>query len=537
MKTHKIILILIIILNLNIISGFNFEGRAGTIETTTGNLTRFTELIDTPSSYTGEGGSCAKVNVGENALEFSACGSITESDPVWTGNYSIFTGLIDNSSYLSTFNQTYNDYSLNVSTNWTLRTYNLWNTDWLSTYNKTYDNYALNVSTNWTERTQGIYGGWWYNQTQAIFAEPLLNETIDARSVGNLSFNETYADTLYSNVQWDYNQTTPATAYADANMTFDVLYNLLSNSTNWVLNFTELYSLDWSNITILESQISDLSHVGNVSWNESFADTLYSNVQWDHNQTTPATAYADANMTVAVLQGILNTTEIYSGNCSVAGTCNIAYLDYDNTGNLNLTGDVNITGDLNVAGTSYLGDLIISAENITVDNLIPLSGGEVNITGNLTLWDKITFGLGEIIDNLVDGWITITGGLEVTGAINSSDWSNATITESQVSDLQTYAVNNSAGWLLNFTDIHSNDWTNISGLTDAQVSDTLTCSILNAGTDADLNDNDILDVDDIGSTTDEIDDIYIGTNQKIYLGDGQEASIFFNGSGILFEVQ
>ncbi len=36
-------------------------------------------------------------------------------------------------------------------------------------------------------------------------------------------------------------------------------------------------------------------------------------------------------------------------------------------------------------------------------------------TGNLTLGQKITFTLGEIIDNIVDGWIRITGNLNVTG--------------------------------------------------------------------------------------------------------------------------
>ena len=38
--------------------------------------------------------------------------------------------------------------------------------------------------------------------------------------------------------------------------------------------------------------------------------------------------------------------------------------------------------------------------------------------GNLTLMDKITFRFGQIIDNIIDGWITITGGLKVTGESN-----------------------------------------------------------------------------------------------------------------------
>ena len=37
----------------------------------------------------------------------------------------------------------------------------------------------------------------------------------------------------------------------------------------------------------------------------------------------------------------------------------------------------------------------------------------------------------------------------------------------------------------------------------------------------------------IGSTTDEIDNIYIQTNKRIYLGNGQEASIYYNGTNLI----
>ena len=42
----------------------------------------------------------------------------------------------------------------------------------------------------------------------------------------------------------------------------------------------------------------------------------------------------------------------------------------------------------------------------------------LNVTGNITLGEKITFTLGEIIDNMVDGWIRITGNLQVDGDVN-----------------------------------------------------------------------------------------------------------------------
>lgn len=44
---------------------------------------------------------------------------------------------------------------------------------------------------------------------------------------------------------------------------------------------------------------------------------------------------------------------------------------------------------------------------------------DISDTTNLTLGEKITFTLGEIIDNIVDGWVAIPGGLNVTGSIES----------------------------------------------------------------------------------------------------------------------
>jgi hypothetical protein len=63
----------------------------------------------------------------------------------------------------------------------------------------------------------------------------------------------------------------------------------------------------------------------------------------------------------------------------------------------------------------------VSATTITTDN-------EINTTGNLTLGHKITFTLGQIIDNLMSGWIRVTGNLNVTGNISSPIGRTATFT-------------------------------------------------------------------------------------------------------------
>ena len=48
-------------------------------------------------------------------------------------------------------------------------------------------------------------------------------------------------------------------------------------------------------------------------------------------------------------------------------------------------------------------------------------GGDLDVVGNVTIGDKITFAFGEIIDNLIDGWLTITGSLNVTGNVTAEN--------------------------------------------------------------------------------------------------------------------
>ncbi len=89
-----------------------------------------------------------------------------------------------------------------------------------------------------------------------------------------------------------------------------------------------------------------------------------------------------------------------------------------------------IDGDSGTWGTilnAYLNvSLNASGElwNDTVTNLQILNNtiedADISDITNLTLGQKITFTFGQIIDNIVDGWITITGGLNVIGHTNLS---------------------------------------------------------------------------------------------------------------------
>lgn len=47
---------------------------------------------------------------------------------------------------------------------------------------------------------------------------------------------------------------------------------------------------------------------------------------------------------------------------------------------------------------------------------------------DLTIGEKLLFALGETIDNIRDGWIKVTGGLEVNGPMNITDPDNGIAT-------------------------------------------------------------------------------------------------------------
>ncbi len=61
---------------------------------------------------------------------------------------------------------------------------------------------------------------------------------------------------------------------------------------------------------------------------------------------------------------------------------------------------------------SFIFVNLVSAVTIISDTSV--NSTSFNVGGNLTLGQKITFALGEVIDNIVDGWVRVTGGLNVT---------------------------------------------------------------------------------------------------------------------------
>ncbi|GAG08343.1 unnamed protein product, partial [marine sediment metagenome] len=192
------------------------------------------------------------------------------------------------------------------------------NASWLSTFNETYD---ANLDTNESEAIGQMNASWLsiYNATYDEFAH---NETIPSMvytdTFVNGTFNQTLTDGLYANIQWDYNQSEPYDTF-NYNMTLShFFYNMSSPYDDFNYNET-IPSMAYTDIFV------------NGTFNQSFTDTLYANIQWDYNQTT-----IDTNESTAV--GQMNASWLDRSNATYQ-----AKADYNATINLNMS-YFNITG-------------------------------------------------------------------------------------------------------------------------------------------------------------------------------------------------
>lgn len=288
----------------------------------TSSISTFLALIDTPSSYAGEGGNCLKANVGETAVEFGSCTagaggditsvqgdsyitngsnegdvklvfnttknnktiderialnpagfitSFTEADPFWSGNLTA-----NNGTWNSKFNQTYED-------------------AWQFTRNGTF--YLDTNPKNYTNKT--LLSQF---QNDLTFTEPLWSANLTANNnTWNLITNESY-----------------------------VTYINLSNSNVNKSNYWD--GLGSPNTTTFEEQVGGILGI-KFSWLESFwnamfgakttdnlaqgSTNLYDNKTW--NETRANNLYIK-NASVANLTTV-NTTNFYLNQ--INGACDV----------------------------------------------------------------------------------------------------------------------------------------------------------------------------------------------------------------------
>lgn len=251
-------------------------------------------------------------------------------------------------------------------------------------------------------------------------------------------------------------------------------------------------------------------------------DTLTIQGKLENNAGSPLTGIYDFDFKIYdnltggsnLFKQSLNITTDSSGLYS-AVLSNLS-LSFDSSYYLELTiDDEKQSPRLNITSSAY------SYRSNISDNLDPIKNYSV---ANLTISDKILFGFGEFIDNLVNGYLRINGGLNVTGETNLIDdvHVNKNIT---IGDFI----------ILNGTSI--NDWSNISNYIiedntswNKTYADTLYADISVVGTvtsiDTDNNyltggiitDNGTISFNDskLNSTIESISDIY-NSSMKYYV--------------------
>jgi|TARA_B100002003_G_scaffold238133_1_gene256026 hypothetical protein len=117
----------------------------------------------------------------------------------------------------------------------------------------------------------------------------------------------------------------------------------------------------------------------------------------------------ELNLTPGVRYNLVVAVDLNSANFSSAD---------------DIYGDKSPTADEIIVNAGHPGDAsqLRMADNVTsvqteFTKYAKLDGanftGQVNMTANLSLADRLTFGFGEFIDNLVNNWVKVTGSLNL----------------------------------------------------------------------------------------------------------------------------
>jgi len=351
-------------------------------------IRNFVDLLDTPSSYLGQSGNCVLVNAGENGLEFGSCGA---------GGGGAGDKWIDTGSFIEP-NSTFADnirVKIIEATDWTnftgtesqitdlTHTGNPFNQSLNTTDDVVFN--SLNVTTHINSNTSrfGDSLNYWDFGVRTISGQPLpflqaqgANGGLKAGVIeGGLFLGSEFTDEAQLNFfstnlvtrNWAFRYTNTtgefklsASGFGAINPVFEILEDV---SIEGILNVT-----DWSNVSIIESQITDLTHTGNSSWNQSLADSLYAILGYgdDWNKTYADTLYST---------GAHSTAGNLSWNQSLADTIY-----------LNLSGG-NADQNIDIGAYNLTGDYIFGKTTTPINNDDLVNKNYVDDSASSTAFD------------------------------------------------------------------------------------------------------------------------------------------------------
>lgn len=178
------------------------------------------------------------------------------------------------------------------------------------------------------------------------------------------------------------------------------------NNIKKIIRSQRIYVLLVGSVLLLQTVIAT-----NVSFSDQGTDTIL---------TATGELLESGNLTIEVWDAVTGGNLMYNEtfeNAIINGSWNVM-LGENPLHPLSLEfgeiyyRDYTINGE-DINFTSYNGTEV--DRQFFYSPLGSISEEDISNTTNLTLGERITFTLGEIIDNIFDGWIRITGGLNVTG--------------------------------------------------------------------------------------------------------------------------
>ena len=344
------------------------------------------------------------------------------------GNTTI-NGLINNGSYLSKYNSTYDQWNYNqtipalVYAN-TILAGNIsqYNASWSSTFNSSY---LTSVPTQPT-----------YNSTYASYN--FTNGTgILLSGVNQFNVSTTYLNTLYAGIQWGYNQTYSGSTFNQtyANFaynqtysgnTYNSTYASYTNGTGILFdgvrfNISSLY-LNSNYIQLSNATINaGIPYWYNMTYSGATYNSSYdASIKWQYNQTTQA--LTNGSSTYVPYVGASANLNLYNKsflNASYIGIGNINplyALDVNATNTIYLarfSGDINNYNELNVYNKNNGSS---SSADLTITNNY---GDDSNYYGNFGINGYNFSNANWTINGANDGYLYIQNGSLSIGASSS----------------------------------------------------------------------------------------------------------------------
>ncbi len=304
----------------------------------------------------------------------------------------------------------------------------------------------------------------------------------------NESWNQSLANSLYIaqanesnlNVNSSLSLNSSEGPINEMNYTwFDLVTNILTIDLTQLTSFIDTWLGTKTTDNLAEGSTNKYD---NQSWNVTLADTLYVEVTGD-------------TMTGGLTLPSMNATD------------NITAVIYYGNGS-QLTG---ITHD-NESWNQSLADTLYRAESW--DNFTGIPHATPN-NGDVTHFSWAD----EIYDWVIGlGYSTTVGTVTSVSAGNGLDFTTVTSSGAVTMGTPGSLTAGTSNAVTATSHTHA-----VSGFLESLAGD----STPQLGGYLDTNTN------DIGSTSDEIENIYVGVNTRVYFGDGQEASIYYNGTALI----